>query len=184
MLFLSSWGSLSSRRLLPPLSRSLFTAPSKQVEYALCETPFDKNGVYFFMVPKFHRTGTFRLVFHVMPTSKATEGGAGKFTPASRKASKVKPLEFTVKVCIGMKRRGRGNRCEGKVLGVPLRTTERRSVPRASLILIFFSVPYLLRQCHEIIALSFELIWRERPLVELAPGGYLSYVWWLTPPGI
>lgn len=106
VLFLSSWGSLILPS--PSLSRFLFAAPLKQVEYALCETPFDKNGVYFFMVPKFHRTGMFRLVFHVMPTFKATEWGAGKLTPASRKASKVKPLEFTVKVCNGIERKGEG----------------------------------------------------------------------------
>lgn len=106
VLFLSSWESLIFSS--PSLSRFLFAAALKQVEYALCETPFDKNGVYFFMVPKFHRTGIFRLVFHVMPTSKAAEGVTGKLTPALRKSSKVKPLEFTVKVCNGVERKGAG----------------------------------------------------------------------------
>lgn len=49
----------------PPPS-SHFSAPSK-VENTPIDAPFDKNGVYFFTVPKFHRTGTFKLVFHVTP---------------------------------------------------------------------------------------------------------------------
>lgn len=74
------------------------------MEYTPCDAPFDKNGVYFFTVPKFHRTGTFRLVFHVIPiplyyvNTAIPEGEAGRAVPVIKKPYNIKPLEFTVQV--------------------------------------------------------------------------------------
>lgn len=80
------------------------------MECTPCDAPFDKNGVYFFTVPKFHRTGTFRLIFHVMPSpvyyyvdpAVAVGDEAGKGIPPppppQPKPFNVRPLEFIVQV--------------------------------------------------------------------------------------
>lgn len=83
------------------------------------DAPFDKNGVYFFTVPKFHRTGTFRVEFHVTSADpipgipgtvpEVEEGGdvaataagnsvAAGSPPSTKRTFNIKPLEFTVQV--------------------------------------------------------------------------------------
>lgn len=66
------------------------------VEFTPCDVPFDKNGVYFFTAPKFHRTGTFRLVFHVVPAQFYAAPLPGDVE--KKKGFNIKPLEFHVQV--------------------------------------------------------------------------------------
>ncbi|CAM9892346.1 unnamed protein product, partial [Ectocarpus sp. 13 AM-2016] len=70
------------------------------VEFTPCDVPFDKNGVYFFTAPKFHRTGRFRLVFHVVPAQfyAAPQPGDEGAATAEKKGFNIKPLEFHVQV--------------------------------------------------------------------------------------
>lgn len=73
------------------------------VEFTPCDVPFDKNGVYFFTAPKFHRTGTFRLVFHVVPAQfyaapPPVQAGVDAAPVEKKKGFNIKPLEFHVQV--------------------------------------------------------------------------------------
>lgn len=73
------------------------------VEFTPCDVPFDKNGVYFFTAPKFHRTGTFRLVFHVVPAQfyaapPPVQPGGDAAPVEKKKGFNIKPLEFHVQV--------------------------------------------------------------------------------------
>lgn len=75
------------------------------VEFTPCDVPFDKNGVYFFTAPNFHRTGTFRLVFHVVPAQfyaapPPVEPGSDAPPVEKKKGFNIKPLEFHVQVCV------------------------------------------------------------------------------------
>lgn len=74
------------------------------VEFTTSDAPFDKNGVYFFYAPKFHRTGRFRLVFHVVPAqfyAAPQPGDEGAATAEKKKGFNIKPIEFHVQVRCG-----------------------------------------------------------------------------------
>ena len=73
------------------------------------DAPYDKRtGVYFFTIPKFLRTGTFRLVFdvtakqppHADPVTNAKELGELAPPAPPRRFAKVAPIELDVEVCL------------------------------------------------------------------------------------
>lgn len=85
------------------------------VEFTPCDVPFDKNGVYFFTAPKFHRTGTFRLVFHVVPAQfyaapPPVQVGGEAAPVEKKKGFNIKPLEFHVQVRAQWRWGGTGGR--------------------------------------------------------------------------